>query len=192
MCLLCATLGWRAYFKDSISARKIAERMGGTELFPDRPMSSWGTAATDGETPGIIIYTAFENQTFNYLHLMGWLIISIKLPAAYYTDLPKIIYSSRTHSQLTQVISELKNTSYRSVLQMGITFRGSFSCYIIKIFKQDLFWVFFQNLFVCLCKFYSKFDLHFRPKICVLGSREQLCINQEVMKQESNHVKVEV
>lgn len=53
LCLLCAALGWRAYFKDSISARKIAERMGGAELFPDRPMSSWGTAATDGETPGM-------------------------------------------------------------------------------------------------------------------------------------------
>ncbi|XP_053368397.1 regulator of telomere elongation helicase 1 [Clarias gariepinus] len=111
LCLLCAALGWRAYFKDSISARKIAERLGGAELFPDRPMSSWGTTATDGETP------------------------------AYYTDIPKIIYASRTHSQLTQVISELKNTTYR-------------------------------------------------PKICVLGSREQLCINQDVLKQESNHVKV--
>uniref|UniRef100_A0A671QMP6 Regulator of telomere elongation helicase 1 n=1 Tax=Sinocyclocheilus anshuiensis TaxID=1608454 RepID=A0A671QMP6_9TELE len=83
----------------------------GAELFPDRPMSSWGTAATDGDTP------------------------------TYYTDIPKIIYASRTHSQLTQVINELKNTSYR-------------------------------------------------PKICVLGSREQLCINQEVMRHESNHIKV--
>lgn len=53
LCLLCAALGWRAYFKDSISARKIAERMGGAELFPDRPMSSWGTTATDGETPSM-------------------------------------------------------------------------------------------------------------------------------------------
>ncbi|RXN31894.1 regulator of telomere elongation helicase 1 [Labeo rohita] len=88
LCLLCSTLGWREHFKDTISARKIAERMG-----------------------------------------------------AYYTDMPKIIYASRTHSQLTQVISELKNTSYR-------------------------------------------------PKICVLGSREQLCINQEVMRHESNHIKV--
>ncbi|KAG9331200.1 hypothetical protein JZ751_019914 [Albula glossodonta] len=111
LCLLCAALGWRDYFKDSISARKIAEKLGGAELFPDRPLSSWGTAATDGDTP------------------------------MYYTDIPKIIYASRTHSQLTQVISELKNTSYR-------------------------------------------------PKVCVLGSREQMCINPEVMRQESNHIKV--
>ncbi|XP_035238042.1 regulator of telomere elongation helicase 1 isoform X2 [Anguilla anguilla] len=111
LCLLCATLAWRDYFKDTISARKIAEKLGGEELFPDRPLSSWGTAATDGNTP------------------------------TYYTDIPKIIYATRTHSQLTQVVGELKNTSYR-------------------------------------------------PKVCVLGSREQLCINPDVMRQESNHIKV--
>ncbi|XP_044519816.1 regulator of telomere elongation helicase 1 [Gracilinanus agilis] len=113
LCLLCATLAWREHFKDTISARKIAERMQGVELFPDRPMSSWGNAATDGDT------------------------------TAYYTDIPKIIYASRTHSQLTQVISELRNTSYR-------------------------------------------------PKVCVLGSREQLCINPEVRKIESNHIQIHV
>lgn len=111
LCLLCATLAWRENFKDTISARKIAERLGGEEMFPNTPLSSWGTAATDGDTP------------------------------TYYTDVPKIIYASRTHTQLAQVINELKNTSYR-------------------------------------------------PKVCVLGSREQLCINQEVMRQESHHVKV--
>ncbi|KAL1021284.1 hypothetical protein UPYG_G00011180 [Umbra pygmaea] len=111
LCLLCSTLAWRDYFKDTISARKIAEKMGGAELFPNTPIASWGTAATDGEA------------------------------TTYYTDIPKIIYASRTHSQLTQVINELKNTSYR-------------------------------------------------PKVCVLGSREQLCINPEVMRQESNHIKV--
>ncbi|XP_008292635.1 regulator of telomere elongation helicase 1 [Stegastes partitus] len=111
LCLLCATLAWRDHFKDTISARKIAERLGGAEMFPDTPLSSWGTAATDGDKP------------------------------TFYTDVPKIIYASRTHSQLAQVINELKNSSYR-------------------------------------------------PKVCVLGSREQLCINKEVMSQESNHVKV--
>ncbi|XP_054602371.2 regulator of telomere elongation helicase 1 isoform X2 [Nothobranchius furzeri] len=111
LCLLCATLAWREHFKDAISARKISEKLKGAEMFPNTPFSSWGTAATDGDKP------------------------------VYYTDIPKIIYASRTHSQLAQVISELKNTTYR-------------------------------------------------PKVCVLGSREQLCINQEVMRQESNHVKV--
>ncbi|KAM6924811.1 regulator of telomere elongation helicase 1 [Xenentodon cancila] len=111
LCLLCATLAWRQHFKDTISARKIAVRLGGEEMFPKTPLASWGTAATDGDK------------------------------TTYYTDVPKIIYASRTHSQLAQVINELKNTSYR-------------------------------------------------PKVCVLGSREQLCINQEVMRQESNHVKV--
>ncbi len=55
LCLLCSALGWRENFKDTISARKIAERMGGAELFPDRPMSSWGTGATDGDTPSIVL-----------------------------------------------------------------------------------------------------------------------------------------
>ncbi|NXP18751.1 RTEL1 helicase, partial [Scytalopus superciliaris] len=110
LCLLCSTLAWREHFKDTISARKIAQRMKGVELFPDRPLSSWGTAATDGDIP------------------------------TYYTDIPKIIYASRTHSQLTQVINELKNTVY--------------------------------------------------PKICVLGSREQLCIHPEVKRQDSNHMQI--
>ncbi|KAL2103257.1 hypothetical protein ACEWY4_000125 [Coilia grayii] len=116
LCLLCATLAWRQHCKDGISARKIEEKMGGAELFPARP-SLLGAPPPRTE-----------------IHLCTTEIL-------YYTDIPKIIYASRTHSQLTQVIGELRNTSYR-------------------------------------------------PKVCVLGSREQLCINQEVMKQESNHVKV--
>ncbi|XP_022453088.1 regulator of telomere elongation helicase 1 isoform X6 [Delphinapterus leucas] len=81
------------------------------ELFLDRALASWGNAALEGDVP------------------------------ACYADVPKIIYASRTHSQLTQVISELRNTSYR-------------------------------------------------PRVCVLGSREQLCIHPEVKRQESNHTQV--
>lgn len=51
LCLLCSTLAWREHFKDTISARKIAQRMNGVELFPDRPMSSWGNATTDADVP---------------------------------------------------------------------------------------------------------------------------------------------
>ncbi|XP_039455335.1 regulator of telomere elongation helicase 1-like isoform X1 [Oreochromis aureus] len=108
LCLLCTTLAWRENFKDTMSTCMMAEMLG-QEMFPNTPLSSWGTADGDKLT--------------------------------YYTDVPKIIYATRTHSQLAQVINELKNTSYS-------------------------------------------------PKVCVLGSREQLCINQDVMCQKSNHVKV--
>ncbi|XP_062484300.1 regulator of telomere elongation helicase 1 [Pezoporus occidentalis] len=108
LCLLCSTLAWQEHYKDAISARKIAQRLSGVELFPE---SSWGSVAPDDDIP------------------------------TYYTDIPKIIYASRTHSQLTQVINELKNTVYR-------------------------------------------------PKMCVLGSRDQLCIHPEVKRMESNHMQI--
>ncbi|XP_032074452.1 regulator of telomere elongation helicase 1 [Thamnophis elegans] len=111
LCLLCSTLAWRAHFKDAVSAQKITQVLKGDELFPDHPLSSWGNAVTGTEVP------------------------------AYYSDVPKIIYASRTHSQLAQVISELKNTVYR-------------------------------------------------PKVCVLGSRDQLCIHPEVKKQENSHMQI--
>ncbi|XP_041060886.1 regulator of telomere elongation helicase 1 isoform X2 [Carcharodon carcharias] len=80
-------------------------------------------------------------ELFDGRSLSSWGSASIDADSASYSDIPKIIYASRTHSQLTQVINELRSTAYR-------------------------------------------------PKVCVLGSREQLCIHPEVMKQESNHVKV--
>ncbi|XP_058989972.1 regulator of telomere elongation helicase 1 isoform X3 [Mustela lutreola] len=110
LCLLCSVLAWREHLRDAVSARRIAERAPG-ELFLDHTLSSWGAAASDGDTP------------------------------ACYADLPKIVYASRTHSQLTQAIGELRHTSYR-------------------------------------------------PRVCVLGSREQLCIHPEVKKQESSHMQI--
>ncbi|KAH3848930.1 hypothetical protein DPMN_091315 [Dreissena polymorpha] len=55
---------------------------------------------------------------------------------------PKIIYASRTHSQLSQVIQELKRTAYNTV------------------------------------------------KVSVIGSRDQLCIHEQVKKEQSNTGKV--
>ncbi|XP_043566258.1 regulator of telomere elongation helicase 1 isoform X1 [Chiloscyllium plagiosum] len=80
-------------------------------------------------------------ELFDGRSLSSWGSASVDADSASYSDIPKIIYASRTHSQLSQVINELRNTAYR-------------------------------------------------PKVCVLGSREQLCIHPEVMKQESNHVKI--
>lgn len=57
---------------------------------------------------------------------------------------PKIIYASRTHSQLSQAMNELKNTSYNHV------------------------------------------------KAVIMGSRDQLCINPEVMKEPTNAGKVTI
>ncbi|KAL8580379.1 hypothetical protein ACOMHN_037478 [Nucella lapillus] len=55
---------------------------------------------------------------------------------------PKIIYASRTHSQLSQAVQELKRTAYNSV------------------------------------------------KTAIIGSREQLCINEQVKKEKNNSAKV--
>lgn len=53
LCLLCATLAWREHFRDTISARKIADRLKGEEMFPNAPLASWGTTATDGDKPSM-------------------------------------------------------------------------------------------------------------------------------------------
>ncbi len=57
---------------------------------------------------------------------------------------PKVIYASRTHSQLAQAMQELKKTSYNGM------------------------------------------------KAAIIGSREQLCIHPDVVKETSNATKVSV
>ncbi|MEQ2216608.1 Regulator of telomere elongation helicase 1 [Xenoophorus captivus] len=64
LCLLCATLAWREHFRDSISASKIADKLKGQEMFPNTPLASWGTAATDGDKPGMLVcfLSVFKNS----------------------------------------------------------------------------------------------------------------------------------
>lgn len=59
-----------------------------------------------------------------------------------FLGLPTIIYASRTHSQLSQAMQELKRSSYNHM------------------------------------------------KACVLGSREQMCIDPEISKETNNAIKV--
>lgn len=58
------------------------------------------------------------------------------------TDVPYIIYASRTHSQLSQAMQELKNTNYHYL------------------------------------------------KACVIGSREQMCVNEDLANEQNNGLKV--
>lgn len=57
---------------------------------------------------------------------------------------PKVIYASRTHSQLAQAMQEMKKTSYNHM------------------------------------------------KAAIIGSREQLCIHPDVVKETSNATKVSI
>ncbi|KAK2149282.1 hypothetical protein LSH36_457g01025 [Paralvinella palmiformis] len=114
LCLLCSSLAWLEDKKAQIHSQK------------------WKLAQTDSSN-GVL--DQFKEQLAQQLDdaAGAW---SGEFAA------PKIIYASRTHSQLSQAVQELKRTAYS----------------------------------------------HF--KVCVLGSREQLCIHPVVMREESNNTKV--
>ena len=120
LCLLCSSLAWLETKKAQIQSKRwqMAQSL----------QSDAGTGAVD-------FYEEYTTKLAEDLDSGSgkW---SGELGA------PKIIYSSRTHSQLSQAMNELKRTSYK----------------------------------------------HF--KAGVLGSREQLCIHPQVMKEENNSTKV--
>ncbi|CAO2190879.1 unnamed protein product [Urochloa humidicola] len=104
LCLLCASLAWRRTFGEFLRGGRGGGRGGGGSQ-----QTQYASQLSGSQQSGD---PASQQQ---------------------YSGYPVIIYASRTHSQLRQVIKELKATSYR-------------------------------------------------PKMAVLGSREQMCIHSEVSK----------
>ncbi|XP_066274756.1 regulator of telomere elongation helicase 1-like [Branchiostoma lanceolatum] len=119
LCLLCATLAWRSAYVAKMQFEGLKQQF---------------TKDEDGQS-------AYGETLANQLGgAAGW--GNTEQAAGPFMEIPKIIYASRTHSQLSQAVAELKNTSY-------------------------------SNL-----------------KVCILGSREQLCIHPEVQEQNNNSAKV--
>ncbi|XP_044173590.1 regulator of telomere elongation helicase 1-like [Acropora millepora] len=117
LCLLCATLAWRETY---VAQLQLQQRL-----------SSDQNGSNYVQTLGDELKEAAYGQSWG---------VSSDDKASFF-EAPRILYASRTHSQLSQAVQELKNTIYR-------------------------------------------------PKVSIIGSREQLCVNNDVLKQETNSAKV--
>ncbi|XP_032236204.1 regulator of telomere elongation helicase 1 isoform X1 [Nematostella vectensis] len=118
LCLLCATLAWRQSYVANLQLQQrglcaAKEEEDGFQKSLGNKLAEAASGTWDDSC---------SNKGSNF-------------------EIPKIIYASRTHSQLSQAVQELKATVYR-------------------------------------------------PRVSIIGSREQLCINSDVLKQDSNSAKV--
>lgn len=118
LCLLCATLAWR-------------KSLGGF---------STGMSVRSSQNEG----RSSQNEVRSSQNEGSE--SDVKLSQSARSNLPAIIYTSRTHSQIRQVIQELKRTCYRSVLIYGLT---SFAVKILDFGKTT--YVFPLDLLLALC-----------------------------------------
>lgn len=133
LCLLCATLAWREAQKKVRLTLRSKRNLPSTCsktccLLQAAPTSAM--SITQPPAAGQQVQTWAEKLKEGYAELKTEGVVS----------LPTIVYSSRTHSQLAQVMKELRNTTYRlaiiaahcrgiaNALNMATTVQASLYC----------------------------------------------------------------
>jgi len=100
--LLCAALAWRQVYDTRHQMENLKEQ----NIYQDENLKKKMEDAISSQpelgTDGLLVKTYMHEKAANENTVENW-----------QAGAPKIYYASRTHSQLTQVVKELKNTIYK-------------------------------------------------------------------------------